>query len=774
MKQFAYTIRYLLRGRRHNLIKIVSLTLGFAVGLVLVAYAAFEMSYDTFYKDADQLYFIKSHVTKDGNSYDYFRINAPFPEALRHDVPEVECATVVHRSGEQSFFFGEKKYTPTAVFADSLFFRTMGIEVIKGDEKELGISDRLFISDEYARLIFDEEDPVGKQLMHGKKQPYTIAGVYRALPENVEMDHDVVCSFANMKTQFGRSCDWCSDMTYWGYVRFRQGTNLAVVEQKLPAVVSNYISKEKMDEAGVENRYFFTPITSFYIEANGLEFIVFIISGLAFAILFTMAMNYVLISMSSLAVRAKIVGIHKCSGASDGNIFRMFLYETLVLFAVSLVCVALLLLAFHRQIENMTLISLKSLFAWSNLWMPLLAVLLTCLLVVIIPGRIFSRIPVTQVFRTYTSGRRGWKRVLLFVQFCGIAFIFSLLAVVLYQYDHLMNRDLGYDPAGVVYAQLKGVDTKEKYATLTAELNGFPYVKSIGLSERNIANGYGVRQIFDKDENHLFNSYFTHYDPTYPNVMGLDFISGRTVEGSGELIVNQWFVEKMNWDIHEAPGQPVYVQGELLGTVVGVVNNFNVMLHVYSYERGPLVAGGGEFIPNGVLTLRLSSLTGDHIRELDAMLQKLYPNEDISFEILTDRINESSMYVKSFRDGVMMASIVVFLIALMGLFGYIDDEISRRSKEIAIRKINGATVAGVLKLFSKNMAYIAVPAIVPGVLCSSFAGTAWLQQFADKVMLNAPLFVLCSLLLFLIVILCVLYKSWIIANENPVNSIKTE
>lgn len=775
MKQLYYTFCHLFRGRGHHLIKVVSLTLGFAVGLVLFAYAAFEMSYDTFYKDADRLYVVKSHITKKGESYDYFRINAPLAEVLRQDVPEVECATVVSRLGQQSFFYGEKKYTPMTVFADSLFFRTLGIHVVKGNENDLGVPDMLFISDEYARLIFDDKDPVGKQLMYGKKHPFTIAGVYKALPENVEMDHDVVCSFANMNTQFGRSCGWYDDMTYCGYVRFRQGTDVAVVEQKLPAIISNYVPKEKIEESGIENRYFFSSITSFYIEANGVEFMILIISALGVAILFTMAMNYVLISISSLAARAKIIGVHKCSGASDGKIFRMFLYETLVLFVVSLLCVALFLFAFRGQIESMTLVPLKSLFAWENLWLPLTAVMVTCALVVIIPGRVFAKIPVKQVFQTYTSGRKGWKRVLLFVQFCSIAFIFTLSVVVLYQYNHLMHRDLGYNQEHVVFARLPGVDTKEKYAALTAELNGIPYVKSIGLSERNIADGYEGRQIFDKDNKHLFNSYYALYDIAYPEVMGLEFVAGHATGKAGDLVVNERFATRMGWDIHEAVGQTVYGKDNPLGTVVGVVKTFHTMLHVYSpLAKEALVIDGREFIPNGMLTLRLSSVTTEHIRHLNAVLQKLHPNEDMEFEILTDRFYKSSMYVRSFRDGVVMASIVVFLIALMGLFGYIDDEINRRSKEVALRKINGATVSDVLRLFSKNMAYIAVPAIILGVLGSSFAGSSWLQQFADKVPLNVPLFILCSLLLFFIIIVCVLYKSWTIANENPVNSIKTE
>ena len=144
MKQIGFTLRYLFRGRRHNFIKVVSLTLGFSVGLVLFARVAFQMSYDTSYKDVDRLYVIKSNVTQNGNSYDYNHINAPVPAAFLQDLPEIENATIIKRSGEQVFFYNDEKYAPITVFADSLFFQTMGIDVIKGDERELGFPNRLF------------------------------------------------------------------------------------------------------------------------------------------------------------------------------------------------------------------------------------------------------------------------------------------------------------------------------------------------------------------------------------------------------------------------------------------------------------------------------------------------------------------------------------------------------------------------------------------------------------------------------------------------------
>ena len=202
MKQLGFTLRNLFRGRKHNIIKIVSLTSGITIGIILFAYVAFEMSYDTSYKDVDRLYLIRSHDIQNENNYSNV-INAPVPAAFLRDLPEIESATVVRRFGPRVFFYDENKFYPRTIFADPLFFKTMGIEVIKGDERELGLTDRLFISDEYARLIFGNDDPVGKQLVYERKYTYTIAGIYKALPKNTEMRHDVVCSFicaTGMKT----------------------------------------------------------------------------------------------------------------------------------------------------------------------------------------------------------------------------------------------------------------------------------------------------------------------------------------------------------------------------------------------------------------------------------------------------------------------------------------------------------------------------------------------------------------------------------------------
>ena len=186
----------------------------------------------------------------------------------------------------------------------------------------------------------------------------------------------------------------------------------------------------------------------------------------------------------------------------------MFLFETAALFVVALVCMALLLFAFREYVADMVAVpTLGTLLNAQTIWLPAIMILAIFILSALLPARLFSVIPVTQVFRVSTSGKQGWKRSLLFIQFGGIAFVITLLVIVLLQYDRLMNNDLGYDPENIVYAPLNNMDD-QKAAKLTAEFKKLPYVTATGLSSMDILSGYGGFPILDNEKNWLFTSRF--------------------------------------------------------------------------------------------------------------------------------------------------------------------------------------------------------------------------------------------------------------------------
>ena len=167
-------------------------------------------------------------------------------------------------------------------------------------------------------------------------------------------------------------------------------------------------------------------------------------------------MNYVLGAVAAMSRRAKAVGVHKCSGATDGNVLGMFLWETGVMMGVAIVCVLLLMYLFREPLEDLLGSRLADLFTWQTMYVPLLLVLLLFAIAGFMPGYVYARIPVTQVFRRYTEGKRSWKRGLLFVQFVGVAFICGMLLTTVWQYHDLMSRSVGFRSEGLATGVVTG------------------------------------------------------------------------------------------------------------------------------------------------------------------------------------------------------------------------------------------------------------------------------------------------------------------------------
>ena len=205
---------------------------------------------------------------------------------------------------------------------------------------------------------------------------------------------------------------------------------------------------------------------------------------------------------------------------------------------------------------------------------------------------------------------------------------------------------------------------------------------------------------------------------------------------------------------------------------MGVTRDF--MVNSFFTPQLPVIMFGSDRMSYCNFTVRVSELTPEYLREMNDKIAELFPNEDVGFTVLKTIIESQYEGTRHFRDGVFVASIAILLITLMGLLGYITDEMHRRSKEIAIRKVNGATAPNILRLLSKDVLVTAFPAILLGVIASRVVGESWLRQFADKIPLTVFIFISTALLVLAIIWGCVILKSWNIANENPVRSIKNE
>ena len=480
MKQIYYVIQTLLRGRGSNIIKVISLGLGLTMSILLFSRVAYEQSFDTCFKDYDNLYQVWSVFTTNGERHEPQEQNSgPVAGAILENFPkEVEAACSVGRwPASKPLYNGNVRFNDLKVVADSLFFRTMGIGVLSGNpERDLVQPDVIFLSERFAKKIFGDESPIGKQLSYDHQLTLTVRGTYATIPENATMHPEGVISMPTAWSRNWGNYSWSGGDSWTEYIRFRPGADCSVVNKRIDAMIEKYRPAEDKKTFGYTA--FVQPIRDTYRDYEDVRRMTGIMSILGFAILFIATLNYVLISISSLAHRAKAVGVHKCSGASGGTVFSMFLLETGIIIALALVLMGLILLNFQEFIEDTTAAKLSVLFAPDRIWVPLVVVLVLFIVGGILPDRLFARIPVSQVFRRYTEGKKGWKRPLLFVQFAGVAFICGLMYVVMMQYYYILNKDLGY---------ITGKSLFEVYQKLSGEMSSMR--SNIAKGDRLFVNG---------------------------------------------------------------------------------------------------------------------------------------------------------------------------------------------------------------------------------------------------------------------------------------------
>ena len=766
MRQIYYSIRTLLRERGTNIIRVISLSLGLTIGILLFSQIAFELSYERCYPEPERLAIARCLTTNlstgetmgdDGNNYDYTLFDV-VASTLAQDMPEeIEFASCVLTGQGMSIYYEDKLLSDVNyIYADTCFFQTFGIPVLKGNPKDMIMPGSVFVSEHFARETFGDADPIGKILKADRQNDFTIRGVYKDMPENTVLTHDFVVSI-HRDGGYQGGYGWKGNDVFYTFLRLRNAADIDKVNDNIQRVIEKYTPAQYDDW---KMNFSVIPLVKYHLISSDVQKRLIIYGFLGFAI-----MNYMLISIATLSRRAKGVGVHKCSGASSGNIFGMFLAETGILVIFSVLLSLLLIVNAHEIIEDLLSVRLSSLFAWETLWVPLLTIVILFLLAGGIPGRLFSRIPVTQVFRRYSDGKTGWKRSLLFMQFTGVSFVLGLLLVTLLQYSHLMSRDMGIVVPGLAQAQTWL--PKESVEHIKDDLNRQPMVEGVTVAVNGVLGEYWTRGLMSNDGKRIATLNFNYCSYNYPEVMGIKIIEGSTLKKQDDLLVNEELVRLMKWT-DGAVGKKL---NDIQGTIVGVFRD--VRNYSFFSTQAPIVLIGSENT-NHVFDVRLKEPYDENLKRLNEFADKTFPNVALHFSSVDGMIKDIYKSVYRFRNSVWITSSFILLIVIMGLIGYVNDETQRRSKEIAIRKVNGAEASHILRLLIREILYVSASSILIGTIVSYFVGKAWLDQFAEQIYMNPLLFVGTALFVLLLIVVCVVLKAWHIANENPVKSIKSE
>ena len=773
MKQLYYVIQTLRHAAGSNLFKVVSLGLALAMSVLLFARVAYEQSYDTCFRDYGDICQVWTRYIMKGEKLDWQEQNMgpTVGTVLEHFPDQVEAGTCTNLFLMHSpLYYGNTRFDEPKICADSLFFRTMGIEVLSGNPvQDLQQPHVIYLSESFARRLFGDGNPIGKTLNYNHERELTVRGTYADLPDNTTLKADAIVSMPPSWVRTQLTYSWNGGDSYPQYVRLKPGTDADKLNARIDALISQLMPDRGKN--GIDLNIRVAPLRDTYRGYDEVARMKVIMLVLGLSILFIAALNYALLSVSSLSRRAKAVGVHKCSGASGGGVFGMFLLETAVIVLLAVVVMVGLMFGFQDFVEDTAATKLSNLFTWDRIWVPVLTVVLLFVVGGVLPGQLFARIPVTQVFRRYTEGKKGWKRPLLFVQFGGVAFICGLMGMIMLQYQYVMNKDMGFTVDRLAKTSI-GFGSEEENDNAMVFFKSLPYVEDVASSTGDPLEGYSGTMIDSESGESLFSARFDQMTENYPALMGMTLLKGRVPRTWGEeVLINEDFARRMRWTAESAIGQVIHTGG-MTPKVVGVVKDFQI--GGYYTPQMPYIAFGHNYKFNYVTTFKLKEPFGDNLLKLQKAVAEAYPDKTI--DILSMPQIRDAMYnpVRVFRNATLVAALVMFVIMLMGLLGYTADEVQRRSKEIAIRKVNGAEASGILEMLGRDVFIVAAPAVLVGILASVYVNHLWLDMFSTQVPAGWPMYVLTGIVLLALIVACVLWRTWGIANANPVESIKAE
>lgn len=773
MRHLYYTLQTLLRGHGGTVEKLVSLTLGLVMGVLLFAQIAYELSFDRFYPNPDTLVMLRMRNATKGVPEPEYNYSTYRPAAadLSEAFPElVESACLTAAFWKPTFYKDDKKLEDIqTLFADTAYFATTGLTLLQGNPNDLNLMGNAFISESKARELYGDESPIGKELSVEKLFNVTIRGVYADVPGNTIMPHDLLLSMAAMDWGYGAGT-WGTNNFYGILFRLKQPADVDAMNSRIQKAVEQYTDTHLGDDVVTE--YSVLPLYKVYRSYPDSTRRLVILGVLGFSIFFVSILNYVLRAVAAMSRRAKLVGVHKCSGADGWHILSMFLWETGLLVTASFLCGGVLLWLLREQVEELLGSRLTDLFTWQTLYVPLGTVLLLFLVAGVVPGRIYARIPVTQVFRRYTDGKRSWKRGLLTVQFIGVSFIGGLLLTTVWQYHDLMTRSIGFRSEGLAIGIVTG--NIQRAQGVADAIRREPYVEAVAGSGNNLLAHYSTNRLTDNQGNFICHLHFMMIEKEMPQVVGMTLLEGHWPQHRGEAIVGRTTVETLKWG-DTAIGRQLPIDLSWSGLeepaiVTGVVEDVRNMGF---FQEQTCTA----FILNDrirTFNVRLKAPLDENLKRLNAFIKSTYPNLALEFTTYQDVRREQNASVSAFRNTVWVTTACIILIVLMGLIGYVSDETQRRSKEIAVRKVNGAEASDILRLLSVDILKIAVVAVAIGMVAAWYVSGQWMQQFANCRLLSPVWYVLLALLLLVLVVAVVVCKAWRIANENPVLSIKSE
>ncbi|GAB4243349.1 MAG: ABC transporter permease [Ekhidna sp.] len=801
---FKVAWRNLLKYKMYSSIKIGGLAIGVAACALITIFVIDELSHDKDYADVDRIFrLLNRWKSEEGRWAAHQPLVAPL---MKEQYPEVEkAARLIPYTGW--YFAGENlvrrsdkvqnKYEEGFAYADPDLLDILDVQMVYGDRNSaLSKPNSIVISKRKADIYFPDQDPVGKTIIlnEEKETVWEIGGVMENPSDKNHLPFDFYITLTGEEFWEGEQTNWCCS-NYDTYIKIKEGVDPEALQAKMTETfIENYIpylearGSQDVEDVKANWVYDLQPVSDIHLYSSDVGDriknsdikIVYLFSIVAFLILLLACINFINLSTAKSSTRAKEVGLRKVVGSFRADLVRQFLTESIVFTAIS---VALGLLLAWLLTPYFNVISGRSLqMPFDQWWLYPVAIgfiMLIGLISGIYPSFYLSSYrPIEVIKGEVSKGTKGaaLRSVMVVFQFsCSIVLIIASL-VVYQQMQYILNKDLGYDKDQVVLIQ--GTNTLgDRLDLFQNELLSIPEV--INVSASNYLPISGTK----RDQNSFWNegrrredvavgAQIWRVDDNYIETLGMNLIEGRdfepaTLRDSAALIVNETFVKELG--LEDPIGKRI--ENWRPWTIIGVVEDF----HFESVKGriGPIALALGRY--GSIVPVKVKSTNmSETLSSITKVWEDFMPNQPIRYTFMDDEY--ASMYEDVERTGDVFTSfsVLAIIVACLGLFGLSAFMVERRSKEICIRKVLGASVRKIFQILTMNFMKLILISLLIAIPISFYLMNKWLADFEYQVNLGWTVFFFASLIITVIALLTVSVESIRAANVNPVKGLRSE
>ncbi len=777
-------------------IKLVGLIVGLSTVVLLVAYVLFELSYDQHHTNVDQIYRLQSLNVK--NQKEEIHLPSGLAKMLMEEIPEVTNVAMLH-SNEVQVKIGENVLKEHLVVTENSFFDLFTAPLVVGNVKNaLKEPNTLVISESLAKIAFPDGNAIGKSLnVANFPSAFQVVGVMKDWPKASHFRADLV-----MKSNLSQKLNWKGYSGIPQYIMLKKGASPLVVEQKFSALYKKYDFPKttKITLMPLSKIHLYSH-TAGEMEPNSDIKYIYIFSIVAFFILLIAIVNFINLTIAASIKRGKEIGVKKVMGASSAQVRIQFLGESYLYFVLAALFVLILThelipyLGFRMGID----VDLSNLFNFKTALISLIIIVVSGFIAGFYPAIILSRLMPVKTLKGYTghiSSKFSFKKVLMVFQFAISAFLIICTFIIYSQLNFIRDKDLGFDKDQILVSSFNMFG--KGYANFRNDLLHKTAVKSLSLASFNPGNSYGGSSSWtNENDTTEYKSDHIYADLAFMKTLNIKVLKGRAFsekygtdildyeEASGKassyeeyrkissqrpILLNESAVKALNLT---HPVDTILTFGGLQGKVIGVVSDFNGMsLH---QQVTPLAINLEVGKDAGYLYIKINSSDLYKTKEMiEKLWKKHFPaiSPDLQFmDTHLEKLYQSEMRLGS--TFISFAGIAIFLCCI-GLFGMVYFDLEQRTKEIAVRKILGATIKDLLTLLNSSFIKIVIIANVLIWPAAYYVIKEWLNGFYYRVELSYWPFAVAMSISLLITLFTVSLQAIKTVKRSPVKALKYE